>query len=113
MPPGPTGILKRAAPRVLRFWCRDRYRVLSEWFVYIVLCSDGSLYTGVSPDIKERVATHNAGRGAKYTRGRLPVRLVYREQHADRSAALRREAEIKRMTAEKKRKLIRGSSTGM
>lgn len=76
------------------------------WHVYIVRCADSTLYTGVARDLPARVAAHNSGRGAKYTRGRGPVELVYRELAADRSAALRRELQIKRMAPEVKRKLI-------
>lgn len=60
-------------------------------------CRDGSLYTGVTNDLNRRLAAHRAGTGARYTRGRLPVRLVYREARATRGAALRREAAIKRL----------------
>ena len=66
-----------------------------DWWVYIVECADGSLYTGIARDPEKRVGTHNAGKGARYTRSRLPVRLVYREVTCDRSSALQREAEIK------------------
>ncbi|HET6463542.1 MAG TPA: GIY-YIG nuclease family protein [Candidatus Krumholzibacteria bacterium] len=76
------------------------------WFVYVVRCSDRSLYTGITTDVKRRVEEHNDGRGARYTRSRCPVKLVYREKVADRGAALRREYEIKRMTAEEKLKLV-------
>lgn len=65
------------------------------WFVYILLCRDGTLYTGATTDLNHRLARHNAGRGAKYTRGRRPVRLVYWEPCPDRPAALRRERAIK------------------
>jgi putative endonuclease len=76
------------------------------WFVYVVRCKDRTLYTGVTTDVKRRVEEHNDGRGARYTRSRCPVTLVYRERVTDRSAALRREYEIKRMTAEGKLKLV-------
>ena len=76
------------------------------WHVYIVRCADRTLYTGVARDLAARVAAHNAGRGAKYTRSRLPVELVYREPAEDRGAALRREIQIKRMAPEVKRGLI-------
>lgn len=76
------------------------------WFVYMVRCADGSLYTGVATDIERRLAEHNAGRGAKYTRGRTPVSLVYRERCGDRSRAVRRELIIKRMTRADKLLLI-------
>ncbi|HZL96775.1 MAG TPA: GIY-YIG nuclease family protein [Vicinamibacterales bacterium] len=67
------------------------------WYVYIVRCADHTLYTGVAKDLPARLAAHNAGRGAKYTRTRLPVQLVYQEEASDRSAAQRREHEIKRL----------------
>lgn len=76
------------------------------WFVYILRCADRTLYTGVTTDTEKRLADHNAGRGARYTRARLPVDLVYIEPATDRSAALRRESEIKRMRAADKRGLI-------
>jgi len=76
------------------------------WCVYIVQCSDDTLYTGVAIDVDARLAQHNAGRGAKYTRGRRPVELVYCEPANDRSAALRREIVIKRLKLADKRRLI-------
>jgi putative endonuclease len=79
---------------------------MSKWHVYILECADGTLYTGVATDVAARVATHNAGKGAKYTRGRLPVCLVYQESAGERGAALRRELEIKRLRAADKRRLI-------
>jgi len=74
--------------------------------VYIVECSDHTLYTGVATNMNTRLAEHNAGRGAKYTRTRLPVTLVYSEEAEDRSAALRREYAIKRMRTAAKRNLV-------
>lgn len=79
-----------------------------DWQVYIVECSDRSLYTGITVDVSARIAQHNSGSGAKYTRGRLPVKLVYSECADDRGSALRREHEIKRLTAVGKRKLVSG-----
>jgi len=76
------------------------------WFVYILQCADNTLYTGVATDVAARLATHNAGKGAKYTRGRLPVLLMYQECVDDRSTALRREHAIKKMRADDKRALI-------
>ena len=76
------------------------------YWVYILRCRDGSLYTGVSDDVERRAAVHNSGKGAKYTRGRLPVQVVYREQCLDRSAALKRELAIKALSREKKLALI-------
>ena len=81
-----------------------------EWFVYIVACSDGTLYAGVTTDANARVARHNAGAGAKYTRTRRPVELVYLEPANGRGAALTREHEIKRMSADAKRRLVAGAT---
>lgn len=78
-----------------------------DWHVYIVRCADGSLYTGVARALAARIAAHNAGRGAKYTRARRPVELVYAEGALDRAAALKREIKIKRLTADAKRRLVR------
>ena len=75
-------------------------------YVYILKCSDGTFYTGWTTDIEARVNTHNTGSGAKYTRGRRPVSLVYYEKLPDRSAALKREAAIKRLPRNKKLELI-------
>ncbi len=79
-----------------------------QWYVYIARCADDSLYTGIARDLSARITEHNAARGAKYTRGRLPIELVYQETARDRSAAQRRESEIKQMTASDKRALIVG-----
>jgi putative endonuclease len=72
------------------------------WTVYLVRCHDGTLYTGVTTDLERRLAQHNAGSGAAYTRSRLPVRVIYCEEAADRSSALRREHAIKRLTRAEK-----------
>jgi putative endonuclease len=79
------------------------------WYVYIVRCADHTLYTGVAKDLLERIAAHNDGRGAKYTRQRLPVKLVYSEAALDRGAALRREWEIKQLPRVAKRALFASS----
>jgi predicted GIY-YIG superfamily endonuclease len=76
------------------------------WFVYVVRCGDDSLYTGVSTDVEARVAVHNDGRGARYTRSRRPVTLVYVERRRSRSAALRRELAIKALPRSAKLALI-------
>ena len=76
------------------------------WFVYMLRCSDGSLYTGYTDDVCRRLAAHQRGKGAKYTRSRLPVELAYQEECPDKSAALRSEAAIKRLTRGEKLKLI-------
>lgn len=76
------------------------------WKLYILRCRDGSLYTGITTDVEKRLAAHNAGKGAKYTRSRKPVELVYQEKCDCHSQALRRELEIKALTKEEKLKLI-------
>ena len=76
------------------------------WKLYILQCADGSLYTGIMTDVEKRIAAHNAGKGAKYTRGRRPVVPVYTETCSDHSIALKRELEIKAMSREQKLKLI-------
>ncbi len=82
--------------------------VAVDWTVYIVRCADGSLYTGISLEVSRRVEEHNASDelGARYTRTRRPVALVYREAAASRAAATRREREIKRLTRQKKEALV-------
>ncbi len=78
-----------------------------EWFVYILRCSDNSLYTGVTTDCERRLHEHNhTRRGARYTRARRPLTLVYRESAPCRSSAQRREAEIKRLNVAAKERLI-------
>ncbi len=74
--------------------------------VYILRCKDGTLYTGSTNDIEKRIAVHNAGKGAKYTRGRLPVRLLYSESFQTKSEALKRELAIKKMSKLEKLSLL-------
>jgi putative endonuclease len=69
-----------------------------KWCVYILECADGSLYTGITNNIKRRLEQHGKGAGAKYTRGRLPVTLLYSEKYIDRASAARREAQIKKLS---------------
>ena len=76
------------------------------WYLYILRCKDGSLYTGITTDVEKRLEAHRAGKGAKYTRGRAPLELVYREECGDHSAALKREVEIKALSREEKLKMI-------
>lgn len=75
-------------------------------YTYILECADGTLYTGWTNDLEKRLAAHNAGQGAKYTRGRGPVRLRYYEVFADKEVALRREASLKRLSRTEKLALI-------
>lgn len=79
----------------------------SAWFVYIVRCADGSLYTGITKEVKRRCQQHNAGTASRYTRGRRPVKLVYQEVRPNQSSALKREAAIKAMTRRDKLAMIR------
>lgn len=83
------------------------------WQVYIILCSDDSLYTGITTDVERRLAEYAAGTGAKYFRGRSPGRLVYLEGGHDRSSASRREAEIKRLRPADKRRLLASPGNGL
>ena len=77
------------------------------WFVYIVRCADGSLYTGITKDVNRRCQQHNAGTASRYTRSRRPVKLIYQEFHPSQSSALKREAAIKAMNREEKLTMIR------
>lgn len=80
------------------------------WVVYILECGDGTLYTGITDDLERRLLRHSQGKGAKYTRGRGPLVLRYRESCAGHSEALKREAQIKRMSREQKLALCAGWS---
>ena len=76
------------------------------WFVYIVRCDDGTLYTGITNDLERRCDQHNAGTASRYTRSRLPVVLVYQETQGSRSLSLKRELEIKALSRKEKEALI-------
>ena len=76
------------------------------WYLYILRCGDGSLYTGITTDVPSRLQAHLAGKRAKYTRGRGPLTLVHRESCGSHSEALRRELEIKALTREEKERLL-------
>ena len=76
------------------------------WYLYILRCNDGTLYTGITDDVQRRFNQHNAGKGAKYTRGRGPLVLVYQEACGTHGDALRREAQIKKLTRQEKLELI-------
>ena len=77
-----------------------------KWKLYILRCGDGSLYTGITTDVERRLEEYRSGKGAKYTRGRTPLELAYVEECADKSAALKRELEIKALPRDEKLKLI-------
>ncbi len=76
------------------------------WYVYMVRCEDGTLYTGATNDLQKRLAAHNTGRGARYTRSRRPVSLVYSRRVRDRSRALSAEARLKQLSRVEKQSLI-------
>ena len=78
----------------------------SRWLVYILRCSEGSLYTGITNDLPKRLKAHAAGKASRYTRSRLPVALAYSEPQKSKSSALKREAAIKRLRREQKEKLV-------
>ena len=79
------------------------------YYTYMVRCRDGSLYTGYTNDLDNRIETHNSGRGVKYTRSRLPVELVYFDEFSTKEEAMSREWHIKRLKRLQKEKLIAGS----
>ena len=76
------------------------------WYLYILRCGDGTLYTGITTDVEKRLEVHRSGKGAKYTRGRAPLELVYREECGSHSDALKRESAIKKLTRIQKETII-------
>ncbi len=99
--------VERSAETKIRISVLPRKSASKAFFCYILECSDGTYYTGWTTDPVRRAKCHNAGRGAKYTCNRRPVRLVYVEEHPDRSSAMRREFKIKQMNREAKEKLVK------
>lgn len=89
----------------------DNNVVEAMWFVYMLRCSDSSLYTGITNDLERRVSRHNAGTASRYTRSRLPVELEYQEKQPSRSEALKREFEIKALSRKAKEALIAGADS--
>jgi len=79
---------------------------MKPWFVYIVRCSDGTLYTGIAVDVEARIKAHNNGLGAKYTKPRRPVILLYQEKLSNRSEATKREYAIKKLSKKNKLRLV-------
>lgn len=110
MPPGEAvpGFENGAPLAILAPVPRRSLPAKGRWCVYILECGDGSLYTGATNDLARRVERHGAGRGAAYTRSRLPVRLVFWERAAGLSEALRREAAVKRLSRPQKLLLLPG-----
>ena len=82
-------------------------QLAERWFIYILRCADGSLYTGITNDLNRRLKQHNAGTASRYTRSRLPVTLVYHEESTTKGGALKRELVIKSLSREAKEALIR------
>ena len=78
----------------------------STWYLYILKCKDGTFYTGITTDVEKRLEMHRSGKGAKYTRGRGPLELVYSETCENHSQALKRECEVKKLPKEQKQQLI-------
>ena len=77
-----------------------------KWFVYMLRCKDNSIYTGITNDLKKRIEAHLSGNGSKYLRGKLPLKLVYKERFQDRSTANKRAIEIKKLNKKEKELLI-------
>lgn len=84
----------------------------NHWYLYILRCGDGSLYTGITTDVARRLDAHRRGKGAKYTRGRGPLTLLYREECGTHSQALKRELAVKALTREDKEALARSCGDG-
>lgn len=82
-------------------------------YTYILKCKDNTYYTGYTTDVEKRIKAHNEGKGAKYTRGRGPVELVYYEEHMEKQAAMRREWEIKQLSRNEKEKIINEQKTDL
>ena len=83
----------------------------ADWYLYILRCGDNTLYTGITTDVEKRLEAHRSGKGAKYTRGREPLTLVYQESCGTHSQALKRELEVKALSRKEKLRLI-GDMTG-
>ena len=79
----------------------------TQWYLYILRCKDNTLYTGITTDLEKRLEAHRSGKGAKYTRGRAPLELVYQESCGSHSNALKREAEIKKLPRTAKELLVK------
>jgi putative endonuclease len=80
---------------------------MPDWYVYILKCRDGSLYTGIATDVERRIADHLASKGAKYLRGRAPLKLVFKKQVGEKGRALKVEHQVKRLPRHKKEALIK------
>src|SRR5574337_2149946 len=87
-------------------------RLTRGWYLYIVRCCDGTLYTGITNDVERRIAQHNNGKASKYTRARTPVGLVYKEGCREKSSALRKVLRIKSLSRKEKEEYILGNGAG-
>ena len=87
-------------------YCGKETEMESNWYLYILRCGDGTLYTGITNDVEKRLEAHRNGKGAKYTRGRGPLELVYRESCGSHSEALKREHQVKRLSRQEKQQMI-------
>jgi putative endonuclease len=85
---------------------------MSEWYLYVVRCRNGHLYTGIATDVERRLADHRAGRGAKYLRGRGPLTLVFKQRIGEKGLALKIEQQVKRLPKVKKEHLIKNAAAG-
>ena len=104
--PHPSKLPKKLLTKQPTTQRQQRPRPVREWLVYLLRCRDGSLYTGITNDLPKRLKAHAAGKASRYTRSRLPVTLAYTEPQPSRSAALKREAAIKKLTRPQKDRLI-------
>lgn len=86
---------------------------MSHWYLYILECSDETYYTGITTDIPRRIQAHEDGKGAKYTKGRAPLKLIYSEKLADRSSASKRELQVKALSKERKVTLIKAATNAV
>ena len=91
---------------ILGVLCYPASAMNRDYYFYLLRCSDNSLYAGICIDLEQRVETHRNGKAAKYTRSRLPVTLVYHEQHRSKGDALRREIDVKKWTKQRKERLV-------
>ena len=98
--------MTRKTPATTTDLTEQSVALAERWFVYILRCADGSLYTGITNDLDRRLEQHNAGTASRYTRSRLPVTLEYREEPKTKSNALKRELEIKALSRKEKEALI-------
>ena len=87
--------------------CVEKETMETVWYLYILRCKDNTLYTGITTDVEKRLEAHRSGKGAKYTRGRDPLELVYRECCGSHSDALKREAKIKKLSRDAKESLVK------